>query len=81
MKINNYEIGTSDRVFIIAEIGTNHNGNYDNAIKMINQASKIGVDCVKFQMRNLKELYTRDALEMTSSDLSTQYTMGFVRKI
>lgn len=80
MKISNFEIGKNDRVFIIAEIGMNHNGVYENAIKMIDLASKCGVDCVKFQMRNLKELYSKDALDMTSSDLSTQYTMGLLEK-
>ena len=80
MIIENYEIGKNDKVFIIAEIGMNHNGVYENAIKMIDQASDMGVDCVKFQMRNLKELYTQDALDMTSSDLSTQYTMGLLEK-
>ncbi len=80
MIIENYEIGKTDKVFIIAEIGMNHNGIYENAIKMIDQAIEIGVDCVKFQMRNLKELYTQDALDMTSSDLSTQYTMGLLEK-
>lgn len=80
MKIANFEIGKNDKVFVIAEIGMNHNGIYENAIKMIDQASDIGVDCVKFQMRNLKELYTQDALDMTSSDLSTQYTMGLLEK-
>ncbi|WP_294961217.1 N-acetylneuraminate synthase family protein [Sulfurimonas sp.] len=80
MIIEHVEIGKNDKVFIIAEIGMNHNGIYENAIKMIDQASQMGVDCVKFQMRNLKELYTQDALDMTSSDLSTQYTMGLLEK-
>lgn len=80
MIIDNFEIAKSGRTFIIAEIGMNHNGIYENAIKMIDQAAEIGVDCVKFQMRNLKELYTQDALDMTSSDLSTQYTMGLLEK-
>lgn len=80
MKINNFEIGNSDKVFIILEIGMNHNGIYENAIKMIDHAATIGVDCVKFQMRNLKDLYSQDALDMTSSDLSTQYTMGLLEK-
>jgi sialic acid synthase SpsE/sugar phosphate isomerase/epimerase len=80
MKINDFEITKNGKVFIIAEIGMNHNGVYENAIKMIDQAQEIGVDCVKFQMRNLKELYSEDALDMTSSDLSTQYTMGLLEK-
>ena len=81
MIIENIEIGNqNDKVFIIAEIGMNHNGIYENAIKLIDQASKIGVDCVKFQMRNLKELYSKDTLDVTSSDLSTQYTLGLLEK-
>ncbi|MDD5372775.1 MAG: N-acetylneuraminate synthase family protein [Sulfurimonas sp.] len=80
MRINNFEIGSNDKVFIIAEIGMNHNGIYENAVKLIDLAAKCGVDCVKFQMRNLKELYSKDALDMTSSDLSTQYTMGLLEK-
>lgn len=80
MVINNSKIGDNDKVFVIAEIGMNHNGVYDNAIKLIDIAKECGVDCVKFQMRNLTELYTEDALNITSSDLSTQYTMGLLRK-
>lgn len=80
MIINNIEIGLNDKVFIIAEIGMNHNGIFENAIKLIDQAAKAGVDCVKFQMRNLEELYSKDALDVTKSDLSTQYTMGLLRK-
>ncbi len=80
MTINNFTIGKDDKVFIIAEIGMNHNGIYENAIKLIDQAKECGVDCVKFQMRNLQELYTQDALSITNSDLSTQYTMGLLEK-
>ena len=80
MKIKDFEIGSNDKVFIIAEIGTNHNGSYKNAIKLIDYAIECGADCVKFQMRNLEELYSKDALDMTSSDLSTQYTMGLLKK-
>ncbi len=79
--IDNFEIGKNDKVFIIAEIGMNHNGIYENAIKLIDQAYESGVDCVKFQMRDLEELYTQDALNVTNSDLSTQYTMGLLKKI
>ena len=47
MKIGN--INTSKKVFIIAEIGNNHEGNFEIAKKMINKAASIGVDAVKFQ--------------------------------
>ncbi len=47
--INNRNIGNGLPVFIIAEIGVNHNGDVDLAIKMIQEAARCGADCVKFQ--------------------------------
>ena len=79
MIIDKYKIGTA-HIFIIAEIGMNHNGNYKNATKLIDQAIKAGADCVKFQMRNLNELYSKSALDITSTDLGTQYTLGLLKK-
>ena len=38
-----------NKTYIIAEIGSNHNGNYDLGKKMILAAKKSGADCVKFQ--------------------------------
>ena len=38
-----------NRTFIIAEIGVNHNGSKDIAMRMIDVAVKAGVDAVKFQ--------------------------------
>ena len=37
------------KVFIIAEAGVNHNGNFDLALKLIDEAKKAGADAVKFQ--------------------------------
>jgi len=48
--------------YIIAEIGINHNGKFNNIIKLINLAKKAGADAVKFQLfkpetlSNLKDL-------------------------
>ena len=58
MEIENFLIGDK-RVFIIAEIGNNHNGCFKRAIDMIDIASKAGVDCVKFQMRNMSSVYRK----------------------
>lgn len=35
--------------YIIAEIGVNHNGSFELALKLIDEAAKIGVNAVKFQ--------------------------------
>lgn len=39
------------KIFLIAEIGLNHNGKISLAKKLIDQAKKIGFDAVKFQKR------------------------------
>ena len=39
-------------MYIIAEIGINHNGDLKTALKMIDVAKEAGADCVKFQKRN-----------------------------
>ena len=48
-------------VFIIAEIGVNHNGNIEIAKKLINSAKEAGADAVKFQTFKAEKLVTEDA--------------------
>jgi N,N'-diacetyllegionaminate synthase len=38
-----------DHVYIIAEVGPNHDGNLDNALRIIEQVAASGADAVKFQ--------------------------------
>ena len=47
MKINNTD--TDKKVFIIAEIGNNHEGDFKLAKEMISLAAEAGADAVKFQ--------------------------------
>lgn len=42
-------------VFIIVEVGINHNGDIDIAKNMIDEAKKAGADCVKFQTAKAEE--------------------------
>lgn len=51
IKVANKMIGDGHPVFIIAEIGINHNGDIEIAKKMIDGAKKAGCDAVKFQKR------------------------------
>jgi len=53
----------SDKVFIIAEIGINHNGDIDIAKKLIDEAAWAGCDAVKFQKRTVDVVYTKDDLD------------------
>ena len=50
-----------DNVLIIAEVGVNHNGNLQTALKLIEEAKKAGADIVKFQTFNSSELASEKA--------------------
>ena len=50
-------------IFIIAEIGINHNGSLDIAKKLIDMAVETGCDAVKFQKRTIDIVYTKDVLD------------------
>ena len=52
----------SNKIFIIAEIGINHNGDINLAKKLIDVASESGCDAVKFQKRNIDVVYSKDEL-------------------
>jgi N-acetylneuraminate synthase len=51
VKVGNKNIGDGYPVFIIAEIGINHNGSLEIAKKLIEGAKAAGCDAVKFQKR------------------------------
>jgi len=49
-------------IFIIAEIGINHNGDMSICKELIDVAADAGCDAVKFQKRDLDQVYTQDFL-------------------
>ena len=49
-------------VFIVAEVGINHNGSIDIAKKLIDIAASAGCDAVKFQKRNVDKVYSKELL-------------------
>ena len=52
-------------VFIVAEIGINHNGDMNIAKKLIDIASDAGCDAVKFQKRNVEKVYSSNVLDFS----------------
>lgn len=50
-------------VYIIAEVGINHNGDIDLAKKLIDVAKDAGCDAVKFQKRNIDLVYSQEYLD------------------
>tara|TARA_E500000178_G_C16958713_1_gene724957 strand:- start:126 stop:1136 length:1011 start_codon:yes stop_codon:yes gene_type:complete len=59
----NFKIGKKliggKRVFIIAEIGVNHNGNLSNCKNLVKRAKSSGADAVKLQIINPEESYSK----------------------
>jgi pseudaminic acid synthase len=60
MKINNFTINSTSKVFIIAELSANHNGSIETAIETIRAAKRAGANCIKLQT------YTADTLTIDS---------------
>lgn len=50
-------------IFIIGEIGINHNGDLDIAEKLIDVAAFSGCDAVKFQKRTVDKVYSKEFLD------------------
>lgn len=63
VNINGKIIGPNKPIFIVAEIGINHNGSVDIAKEMIRVAHSKNVDAVKFQKRTIDLVYTREELD------------------
>ena len=50
-------------IFLIAEIGINHNGDMSIAKQLIDAAADAGFDAVKFQKRTIELVYTKEFLD------------------
>ncbi|MFH1590551.1 MAG: N-acetylneuraminate synthase family protein [archaeon] len=61
--IGNKLVGHNQPVFVIAEIGINHNGDMDICKKLIDMAADTGCDAVKFQKRTIEKVYSKAELE------------------
>jgi sialic acid synthase SpsE len=65
-----------NKIFVVAEIGNNHEGNYKNAIKLIDKASEAKVDAVKFQSF-LTEGYLSSSIDKKRTKLLKKFQLSF----
>lgn len=63
-EIGNHSVGPEEPTFIIAEAGSNHNGDLDLAKELIDVAADAGADAVKFQTFRAEELYVKNSGEV-----------------
>lgn len=64
------KIGTDEPPYIIAELSANHNGRFETAIKIIDEAKRAGADAVKLQT------YTADTITLDCDSKDFQISGG-----
>lgn len=47
-----------EKIYIVAEAGSNHNGNLKTALELVNRAKEAGADAIKFQDYTLSSLFS-----------------------
>ncbi|MGZ3690856.1 MAG: N-acetylneuraminate synthase family protein [Pseudobdellovibrio sp.] len=68
-------------VYVIAEVGINHNGDMQEAKDLIKLAYEAGADAAKIQVRNLEEIYTKSVLkDPLLAEQGTQYLLTELKK-
>jgi N-acetylneuraminate synthase len=82
IQVRERRIGPGEPVYFIAEIGLNHNGNPEIARRLIDLAAKYGADAVKFQMRNLAQVYRPEVLaDLGRQDKELQYVVSWLQDV
>ncbi len=82
IKIGDQLIGDDQPTYIIAEIGVNHNGLLDLALKLIDIAKDAGADAVKFQKRKLDTLYSKKYLDNANAGEKTlRYLLPILQQV
>jgi len=75
--IDGVKIADDEPCYVIAEVGHNHQGDVEQAKRLIDAAKECGVDAVKLQKRSNRELYTREFYEQPyDNELSFGPTYG-----
>ena len=81
LKIGEFELSTTGPVFVIAEIGNNHNGDPALARQLVDHAVMAGANCAKFQIRHMATLYRTTAANASADeDLGAQYVLDLLAK-
>jgi sialic acid synthase SpsE/endonuclease IV len=68
-------------VYVIAEVGINHNGDMEEAKALIRAAAEAGANGVKIQVRHLESIYTKSVIEDSlKAEQGTQYLLNELKK-
>jgi N-acetylneuraminate synthase len=82
IKIGDRLVGDGHPTYVIAEIGVNHNGILDYAFQLIDASVRAGADAVKFQKRNLENLYPLKYLENSNvGEKNLNYLLPILQRV
>ncbi len=77
-RLGERQIGEDQPPFIIAEVGINHEGEFDKAIQLVDAAVEAGADCVKFQSHITEaEMIPTD---MTPGEISDEKLWDIIKR-
>ncbi len=74
-QIGDRSIGPDEPTFVIAEAGSNHNGDLETAKELIDVAVAAGADAVKFQTFRATDMYVEDSGSVEYLDDGTIYDL------
>lgn len=81
MKMSDIEtILNKENTVIIAEAGINHDGNFEQALKLIDIAAEAGADIVKFQLFKSEKMYCENAGDFQASSGKTMSINEVLKK-
>lgn len=61
IQIRDKTVGTGQRVYVVAELGVNHDGSIDRALELVRHAHEAGADAVKLQLFDPQYLLSTEA--------------------
>ncbi len=81
VKLGTREVGGDNPPYIVAEVGSNHNGDMDLCLKLIDAAAEAGADAVKFQSWSETSLIANEEYERNTTYTDTKKHFGSLREM